>query len=256
MSPVESATQAMTYVRRQYDRHGDKALMGVGFVAGGAFMSAFGTSLLAGKHIITLIDLSLIAAGTTTAAAAVIGPVTIALSAAAIGAAYMFTTFENTKEFLAKWTWIAFVPMVGMAWAASTTLVTVVALSLLSAVGAFGVYLASEMFGEEDPSSGNVTDEMREARREADRAEQLAARAARRAADEAARAARTQQTSGSSVVHREVRDEEDEGVMEYSNRDRAPSSLQGYGSGSHLASHSTSTSRGGFGGGTGRGGNY
>lgn len=224
-SPIESTNHAIAYAKRKYDLYGQYAPAVVCVVA----------TATAGSTLATLFT------STATVTAAIIGPVTLALASAVYFAAYKFTTYENTKELIMNWSWTAFIPMAGVAWATATPFAAVVAMTVLAAAGIFGM-MAVGTFGSEEPESGNMTDEQMRERRDARRAaqdveqdvEREIARAARDAERQAASAARvaaggpTDQTTD----RREMRTE-----FQAASRQRRSTSYQA----------PTSTSRGGYG---------
>ncbi len=177
-SPIESTNHAIAYAKRKYDLYGQYAPAVVCVVA----------TATAGSTLATLFT------STATVTAAIIGPVTLALASAVYFAAYKFTTYENTKELIMNWSWTAFIPMAGVAWATATPFAAVVAMTVLAAAGIFGLMMAVETFASEEPESGNMTDEQmrerRDARRAAQDVEREIARAARDAERQAASAAR------------------------------------------------------------------
>lgn len=143
-SPVESANAGYTYVATYFREHTDDLLKGTCMAVWGMVTASVATSAFAGKTIITLLDINLIAAGTSAASAAIIGPLAIAFAAVTYLSAQKLAQEEDNKKFLLKWSWVVFVPLAALAWATSTPLITVIALGAITYAGA----MMSQMVGD------------------------------------------------------------------------------------------------------------
>lgn len=145
LSPIESTKHAIACAQRKYDLYGQYIPMCVGGVV----------TASAGSTLATLFT------STATVTAAIIGPVTLALAGGALLTAGLTTSYAKGEQFLASWSWTAFIPMAGVAWATATPFAAVVAMTALAAGAVFLSFMAADAF--KGGVDGNISAEQRNA---------------------------------------------------------------------------------------------
>lgn len=166
----------ITYVRDGIVQRVPYAVQLLNYAAFGAAATAVGTSLLAGKNVITLIDLTLIPAGTAAASGALIATAAVALAFFAVQIfAYKLLPHENTRELYQRWAWLALIPIAAVAYATSTAYVT---MATFVALNCLGIYVAKYVYRTFGDHETTLSPETLRARADAARAEEEAAQAA------------------------------------------------------------------------------